>query len=213
MDDPDTQPVAVSQDDEFVVIQTENGHQICIPGVALPDNFDPHQADQVIFEEIIDTEQQEIIVETVVHETREPTPTPLIPLVEPVPQEGGDQIEETSDLITKVESPKQPVRQPYIPKEKQPRKQIIKVKELIDEDMRFEFTFYDEEEEPIEYQFKPKQEPNVQQAAERRTRLSNSYRVATSKHYKCNDCGFSTDRINNIVSHVKTSKCKSTIAT
>lgn len=40
---------------------------------------------------------------------------------------------------------------------------------------------------------------------ERRTRLSNTCRVATGKSYKCNDCDFSTHRINNIILHVKES--------
>lgn len=50
------------------------------------------------------------------------------------------------------------------------------------------------------------QQPQKQQAlTERRTRLSNACRVATGKSYKCNDCEFSTDRINNIITHIKES--------
>lgn len=41
------------------------------------------------------------------------------------------------------------------------------------------------------------------QPTQRRTRLSNSCRVATGKMYKCNDCDFSTERINNIILHMK----------
>lgn len=44
----------------------------------------------------------------------------------------------------------------------------------------------------------PKQQP-----PERRTRLSNSCRVATGNSYRCQDCDFSTERINNIISHLK----------
>jgi len=50
---------------------------------------------------------------------------------------------------------------------------------------------------------KPQMPPQCQ--PERRTRLSNTCRVATGKSYKCNDCDFSTDRINNIILHVKES--------
>lgn len=46
------------------------------------------------------------------------------------------------------------------------------------------------------------QEPQ-NQPTERRTRLSNSCRVATGKSYKCHDCGYSTERINNISLHIK----------
>lgn len=60
---------------------------------------------------------------------------------------------------------------------------------------------------------KPKQEQQPQEQlqspatpqTERRTRLSNKCRVATGKMYKCNDCDFSTDRINNIILHMKES--------
>ena len=44
----------------------------------------------------------------------------------------------------------------------------------------------------------PKQQP-----PERRTRLSNACRVATGNSYRCQDCDFSTERINNIISHLK----------
>lgn len=47
------------------------------------------------------------------------------------------------------------------------------------------------------------QQQQQQPQTERRTRLSNTCRVATGKNYRCNDCDFSTDRINNIVLHVK----------
>lgn len=43
----------------------------------------------------------------------------------------------------------------------------------------------------------------AQPTSQRRTRLSNSCRVATGKMYKCNDCDFSTERINNIILHMK----------
>lgn len=51
-----------------------------------------------------------------------------------------------------------------------------------------------------------KAEPKVspkEVVVERRTRLSNTCRVATGKSYKCTSCEFSTDRINNIVLHMK----------
>lgn len=51
----------------------------------------------------------------------------------------------------------------------------------------------------------PKQQQLQEQMPERRTRLSNACRVATGKSYKCNDCDFSTDRINNIIIHIKES--------
>lgn len=38
---------------------------------------------------------------------------------------------------------------------------------------------------------------------ERRTRASNACRVATGKNYKCKDCDYSTERLNNIVLHLK----------
>lgn len=50
----------------------------------------------------------------------------------------------------------------------------------------------------------PKQaDASPQQASQRRTRLSNSCRVATEKMYKCTECDFSTERINNIILHMK----------
>lgn len=51
----------------------------------------------------------------------------------------------------------------------------------------------------------PKPQLQSQQLPERRTRISNICRVATGKSYKCQDCDFSTDRINNIIFHVKES--------
>lgn len=42
-----------------------------------------------------------------------------------------------------------------------------------------------------------------EQTSIRRTRLSNSFRIATSKLYKCPECDFTTERINNIVMHSK----------
>lgn len=47
------------------------------------------------------------------------------------------------------------------------------------------------------------EEQSPVQLPQRRTRLSNSCRVATGKMYKCNDCDFSTERINNIIIHMK----------
>lgn len=50
------------------------------------------------------------------------------------------------------------------------------------------------------------QQPPKQQAlTERRTRLSNACRVATGKNYVCQVCDYSTDRINNIITHIKES--------
>ena len=48
-------------------------------------------------------------------------------------------------------------------------------------------------------------ENRAEQASPRRTRLSNACRVATSKMYKCTECDFTTERINNIVMHMKES--------
>lgn len=45
--------------------------------------------------------------------------------------------------------------------------------------------------------------PNSDTSTRRRTRLSNTYRVATGKNYVCHNCDFSTDRISNIISHLK----------
>lgn len=50
-------------------------------------------------------------------------------------------------------------------------------------------------------------QPPTPPPTERRTRLSNACRVATGRNYKCKDCEFSTDRINNIITHLKES-CK-----
>lgn len=68
------------------------------------------------------------------------------------------------------------------------------------------------EEKKPEPQLKPRQidKPSPTPSlppTERRTRLSNSCRVATGRSYKCKDCEFSTDRINNIITHIKES-CK-----
>lgn len=52
---------------------------------------------------------------------------------------------------------------------------------------------------------KEHQQPQQSPQTERRTRLSNTCRVATGKMYKCNDCDFSTVRINNIILHMKES--------
>lgn len=54
-------------------------------------------------------------------------------------------------------------------------------------------------DKPIETKPAKPEQPQT----ERRTRLSNTCRVATGKSYKCNDCDFSTDRINNIILHVR----------
>lgn len=59
-------------------------------------------------------------------------------------------------------------------------------------------------ETPTPQHHKPSPPPTpVQPTPERRTRLSNACRVATGKMYKCNDCDFSTERINNIILHMK----------
>lgn len=72
------------------------------------------------------------------------------------------------------------------PQEQQPQPQIQQPKQE------------QQSPEPDNHQLQ-QQQPQT----ERRTRLSNTCRVATGKSYKCNDCDFSTDRINNIVLHVK----------
>lgn len=57
----------------------------------------------------------------------------------------------------------------------------------------------------IKQQQQPTQQSPTTPQTDRRTRLSNTCRVATGKSYKCNDCDFSTDRINNIILHMKES--------
>jgi len=48
-------------------------------------------------------------------------------------------------------------------------------------------------------------ENRIEHASPRRTRLSNACRIATSKLYKCPECDFTTERINNIIMHMKES--------
>lgn len=111
-------------------------------------------------------------------------------------------IEDPLPEVQEVEVKRKP-RKEYRTKKKLRAMEKLSKEELVDE----EISRREErpkrgatKDKPIETPVPIKQE---QPQTERRTRLSNTCRVATGKSYKCNDCDFSTDRINNIILHVR----------
>lgn len=302
----------VNPEEEFIVLQTENGQQVTMPVSALPENFDPAQSGQVIMVEDTNYEQEaEVVVETTTNEETIPLETHItdishlqsheliqadIPIsttgqgnylvqtpvtsiaINPstlrtysrncsiksyaptcgqariylLPQstftdhlqlELNKQSSTTSSNqsivqqlglrklnsieskpqadppITDKHEDKQVVEEVVIPRKKQKRKEVLHTKTLNEEDLQFEFEIFDEPEHHVVESPSVSNEAQTKRtkrakrivdttSTERRTRLSNSYRVPTSKNYKCNDCDFSTDRINNIVCHVRTNSCR-----
>lgn len=113
----------------------------------------------------------------------------------------GKEIETRDNIPTKIEPDNQaldasPAHQSYVNHNNSNNNHIVKRRRVTKEDKPIEVAA---QQNHVKHEDSDQQ----QQPHERRTRLSNACRVATGKSYKCNDCDFSTERINNIILHMK----------
>lgn len=178
---PDDKAMDNTADEVLVVLQTENGEEIALPMSALPKDFIP--------ENTTNQETQER-PPRIKQKRKEPLLTR--PLSEEDLELQFQIIEEPSPPVQESEVKRKPR------KEYRTKKRVRMALERLSKEVR--------EPAPKEISSEP-ESPNLNQSTptERRTRLSNTCRVATGKSYKCNDCEFSTDRINNIIIHIKES--------
>lgn len=167
--------------EDVLLVQTEGGEQIALPVSALASDF------EVIVESTDNNNS------TVNKRRRRKEPLQIRPL---------EEVEFTLEII---EEPEKIERKQRKEKVRKSVEKPVKIEPEIEIEPQQQPQHRQHDQQQLTPTRRPprsRPQPTPPQT-ERRTRLSNTCRVATGRSYKCKDCDFSTDRINNIISHMK----------